>query len=206
MGTLIAVPLRVAREYFRVLFREHLPLHGFLHHRLPLPRRWARCRADTRPRRRILAQRLMRRDRYPRGRPARTPPPAAATPDNSRAPADSRGLRNCDCPTARGHGQLLLGHRRGDFIRKRAAVADAGGAADSPPGGTSALPAPAPARRLPDNPSPLSIPARGSSSPTASMSSPRSTAFFATSPAAIITLGFDVLVQLVMAAITTLPS
>ena len=35
--------------------------------------------------------------------------------------------------------------------------------------------------------------------------SPRSTAFFATSPAAIITLGFDVFVQLVIAAITTDP-
>ena len=35
--------------------------------------------------------------------------------------------------------------------------------------------------------------------------SPRSTAFFATSPAASITLGFDVFVQLVMAAITTSP-
>src|SRR3954471_14238183 len=34
---------------------------------------------------------------------------------------------------------------------------------------------------------------------------PRSTAFFATSPAPIITLGFDVFVQLVMAAITTEP-
>src|SRR5580700_6115825 len=34
---------------------------------------------------------------------------------------------------------------------------------------------------------------------------PRSTAFFATRPAAIITLGFDVFVQLVMAAITTAP-
>src|SRR5262245_1181001 len=33
--------------------------------------------------------------------------------------------------------------------------------------------------------------------------SPRSTAFFATSPAPIITLGFEVLVQLVIAAITT---
>ena len=36
--------------------------------------------------------------------------------------------------------------------------------------------------------------------------SPFSTAFFASRPAAIITDGFDVLVQLVMAAITTLPS
>src|SRR5205814_7124166 len=35
--------------------------------------------------------------------------------------------------------------------------------------------------------------------------SPRSMAFFATSPAPIITLGFDVLVQLVIAAITTAP-
>src|SRR5436309_8323986 len=34
---------------------------------------------------------------------------------------------------------------------------------------------------------------------------PRSTAFFASKPAAIITLGFDVFVQLVMAAITTEP-
>ena len=34
---------------------------------------------------------------------------------------------------------------------------------------------------------------------------PRSTAFFATMPAATITEGFEVLVQLVMAAITTLP-
>src|ERR1700730_8684318 len=35
---------------------------------------------------------------------------------------------------------------------------------------------------------------------------PRSTAFFATRPAATSTDGFDVLVQLVMAAMTTLPS
>src|SRR6185295_6284786 len=35
--------------------------------------------------------------------------------------------------------------------------------------------------------------------------SPRSTAFLATSPAPIITLGFDVFVQLVIAAITTEP-
>ena len=35
--------------------------------------------------------------------------------------------------------------------------------------------------------------------------SPRSTAFFATRPAPIITLGFDVFVQLVIAAITTAP-
>ena len=35
--------------------------------------------------------------------------------------------------------------------------------------------------------------------------SPRSTAFFASSPAPIITLGFEVFVQLVMAAITTAP-
>ena len=35
--------------------------------------------------------------------------------------------------------------------------------------------------------------------------SPRSTAFFATSPAASITDGFDVFVQLVIAAITTAP-
>src|SRR5579862_604950 len=35
---------------------------------------------------------------------------------------------------------------------------------------------------------------------------PRSTAFLATRPAAISTDGFEVLVQLVMAAITTLPS
>src|SRR5213592_490423 len=35
--------------------------------------------------------------------------------------------------------------------------------------------------------------------------SPRSTAFFASSPAPIITLGFDVFVQLVIAAITTEP-
>src|SRR5665213_3016255 len=35
---------------------------------------------------------------------------------------------------------------------------------------------------------------------------PRSTAFFATRPAAISTDGFEVLVQLVMAAMTTLPS
>ena len=35
--------------------------------------------------------------------------------------------------------------------------------------------------------------------------SPNSTAFFATSPAAIITLGFDVFVQLVIAAITMSP-
>src|SRR4030081_2598878 len=34
---------------------------------------------------------------------------------------------------------------------------------------------------------------------------PRSTAFFATRPAPIITLGFDVFVQLVIAAITTAP-
>ena len=34
---------------------------------------------------------------------------------------------------------------------------------------------------------------------------PRSTAFFATRPAAIITLGLDVLVQEVIAAITTAP-
>src|SRR5690606_23706345 len=34
---------------------------------------------------------------------------------------------------------------------------------------------------------------------------PRSTAFFASSPAPIITLGFDVFVQLVMAAMTTEP-
>src|SRR2546430_9245696 len=34
---------------------------------------------------------------------------------------------------------------------------------------------------------------------------PRSTAFFATSPAPIITLGFEVFVQLVIAAITTAP-
>src|SRR3990170_6123825 len=34
---------------------------------------------------------------------------------------------------------------------------------------------------------------------------PRSTAFFATSPAPIITLGFDVFVQLVIAAMTTAP-
>src|SRR5713226_1477153 len=37
------------------------------------------------------------------------------------------------------------------------------------------------------------------------LESPRSTAFLASSPAAIITLGFDVLVQLVIAAITTEP-
>src|SRR5438876_296429 len=36
--------------------------------------------------------------------------------------------------------------------------------------------------------------------------SPRSTAFFARSPAAISTEGFEVLVQLVIAAMTTLPS
>ncbi len=36
--------------------------------------------------------------------------------------------------------------------------------------------------------------------------SPRSTAFLATRPAPIMTDGFDVLVQLVMAAITTAPS
>jgi hypothetical protein len=36
--------------------------------------------------------------------------------------------------------------------------------------------------------------------------SPRSTAFFASRPAATMTLGFDVLVQLVIAAITTAPS
>ncbi|MCY1439267.1 hypothetical protein D9M71_554980 [compost metagenome] len=35
---------------------------------------------------------------------------------------------------------------------------------------------------------------------------PRSTAFFASRPAAIITLGLEVLVQEVMAAITTAPS
>ena len=35
--------------------------------------------------------------------------------------------------------------------------------------------------------------------------SPRSTAFLASRPAAIITLGFEVLVQLVIAAITTDP-
>jgi hypothetical protein len=35
--------------------------------------------------------------------------------------------------------------------------------------------------------------------------SPRSNAFFASSPAPIITLGFEVLVQLVIAAITTAP-
>jgi len=35
--------------------------------------------------------------------------------------------------------------------------------------------------------------------------SPRSQAFFATRPAPSMTLGFDVLVQLVIAAITTLP-
>ena len=35
--------------------------------------------------------------------------------------------------------------------------------------------------------------------------SPRSNAFFATSPAPIITLGFDVFVQLVIAAMTTAP-
>ena len=35
---------------------------------------------------------------------------------------------------------------------------------------------------------------------------PRSTAFLATSPAATMTWGFDVLVQLVMAAMTTSPS
>ena len=35
--------------------------------------------------------------------------------------------------------------------------------------------------------------------------SPRSTAFFATRPAPIITLGFDVFVQLVIAAMTTAP-
>ena len=34
---------------------------------------------------------------------------------------------------------------------------------------------------------------------------PRSTAFFASRPAPIITLGFEVLVQLVIAAITTAP-
>ena len=35
--------------------------------------------------------------------------------------------------------------------------------------------------------------------------SPRSTAFFASSPAPIITLGFDVFVQLVIAVMTTEP-
>ena len=37
------------------------------------------------------------------------------------------------------------------------------------------------------------------------LSRPRSTAFFASSPAPIITDGFEVLVQLVIAAITTRP-
>ena len=49
--------------------------------------------------------------------------------------------------------------------------------------------------------------ARGeaTSSPTACVCRPRSTAFFASSPAATITDGFDVFVQLVIAAITTEP-
>ena len=47
--------------------------------------------------------------------------------------------------------------------------------------------------------------ARGSTSPTACALRPRSTAFFASRPAPSITGGFDVFVQLVIAAITTAP-
>ena len=48
-------------------------------------------------------------------------------------------------------------------------------------------------------------PGRATSSPSASRASPRATAFRARSPAASITLGFEVLVQEVMAAMTTSP-
>ena len=93
----------------------------------------------------------------------------------------------------------------GHVLGQRTAVADAGGAAEADQVEIELLRGRASGRLRGSNRSPPSNPARGSSSPTASPSSPRSTAFFATRPAASITLGFDVLVQLVIAAITTAP-
>ena len=105
----------------------------------------------------------------------------------------------------RADDQVLLVDRRRDLLRQRAGVPDAGGAAVADevelelvqvlvePGLLQVLGDHGRARRE-----------RGLD-PGLALAGPRSTAFLATSPAPSITEGFEVLVQLVIAAITTWP-
>ena len=105
----------------------------------------------------------------------------------------------------RSDDQVFLVDRFGDLFRQRPGVADAGGAAVSDDVELDFLEIRQQARLSPDNRGRLSSRERAKSSPRVEPVSPFSTAFFATSPAATITDGFEVLVQLVIAAITTLP-
>ena len=104
-----------------------------------------------------------------------------------------------------GHHQVALVDRLGHRLGQRAAVADAGGAAvahhveaellqvGQQPGRVEVLGDHLGARR------------QAGLDPGLAPSGPRSTAFLASRPAASITDGLEVLVQLVMAAITTAP-
>ena len=98
-----------------------------------------------------------------------------------------------------------LDRRRGHLADQRAGVADAGRAAVADEVEAELLEVGRQRRPGRGSPSPRASPARARSSPTASRRARASTALRASSPAASITLGFDVFVQLVIAAITTLP-
>ena len=104
----------------------------------------------------------------------------------------------------RGHHQILSSISSEISCRQRSRIPDAGGASVADDMELQLFQIGRQARHCPDNRGPLSIPAQAKSSPTSGTCSPRSTAFFASRPAAIITEGFEVLVQLVMAAMTTL--
>ena len=101
--------------------------------------------------------------------------------------------------------EVALGHRLGDRLGQRAAVADAGRAAVADGVESRACRATRSGRPCRGSRSPRASPGPGWSSRTACTVSPFSTAFFASRPAAIITEGLLVFVQLVMAAITTAP-
>ena len=156
--------------------------------------------------RRVRAERLVVAGRCRSCRPARRRRPAAARRGSSARTSGGSGPRSCGCPTARRRRPGPARVTAGDLVGQRAGVADAGRAAVARPGGSRAAPGTASARPRQVVGHDLRARARGSSSPTACWRRPRSTAFWASRPAATITAGLDVLVQQVMAAIATAPS
>ena len=95
----------------------------------------------------VVAERLVRQVDVDRARPARRPPPAAARPGSSRAPADGCGPRSCGCPRAPRRRQVAARRRprrsaraAGPSCRCRSCSRSRRGGSPAPRGTASARP------------------------------------------------------------------
>ena len=105
----------------------------------------------------------------------------------------------------RGGDQIVLADRRGNLRRERAGIADAGRAAEADDVEAELVERLLQLGLLRDSPARPGCPGASEVFTQGLTASPLATALRATRPAAIITLGFEVLVQEVIAAITTSP-